>query len=106
PQQQGFDESFGLRHSNDSEEWTDGKAFNQLSDFEPLTLRDGDRLVESPVNQAALTEKYTQRALDFIRRHRDQPFFLYLPHTLPHIPQYASPRFAGKSKGGEYGDCV
>lgn len=106
PQQQGFDEVFGLRHSNDSEEWTTGKAFNQLSDFEPLTLRDGDRVVESPVNQAALTEKYTQRALDFIRRHCTQPFFLYLPHTAPHIPQFASPAFAGKSKGGEYGDCV
>ncbi|MEN3942893.1 sulfatase [Prosthecobacter sp. SYSU 5D2] len=106
PQQQGFDEVFGLRHSNDSEEWTAGKAFFQLSDFEPLTLRDGDRIVEAPVDQALLTEKYTQRALDFIRRQREKPFFLYLPHTMPHIPQYASPVFEGTSKDGVYGDCI
>lgn len=51
-------------------------------------------------------ERYTQRALDFIRRHRDRPFFLYLPHTVPHVPQYASPAFAAKSKDGVYGDCI
>jgi len=106
PQQQGFDEVFGVRHSNDSEEWIPGKAFHQLSDFEPLTLRDGDRVIESPVDQAELTEKYTQRALDFIRRQRDRPFFLYLPHTMPHVPQHASPAFAGKSMDGLYGDCI
>ncbi len=106
PQNQGFDEVFGVRHSNDADEWLPGRPFHQLTDFEPFTLRDGDRIVEAPADQALLTEKYTLRALDFIRRHRDHPFFLYLPHTMPHVPQYASPAFDGKSKDGVYGDCI
>ena len=106
PQQQGFDEYFGLLHTNDTEEWTEGKAFHQLSTFEPMQLRDGDRVVESPVDLAMITQRYTERALDFIRRHREQPFFLYLAHTMPHIAQYASHAFAGKSKDGVFGDCV
>ena len=106
PQQQGFDEYFGLLHTNDVTEWKVGEAFHQLSTFEPLELREGDRVVESPVDLARVTERYTQRALDFIRRQREKPFFLYLAHTMPHIAQHASPPFAGKSKGGVFGDCV
>jgi len=87
PQNQGFDEVFAIRHSNDADEWLPGRPFHQLTDFEPLTLRDGDRIVEAPVDQALLTEKYTQRALDFILRSRSKPFFLFLPHTMPHVPQ-------------------
>ncbi len=106
PNQQGFDEFFGLLHTNDIEEWTVGRPFHQLSAFEPIQLREGDRVVESPVDLALVTERYTERALDFIRRHEQRPFFLYLAHTMPHIPQYASPAFAGKSQDGLFGDCV
>ena len=106
PTQQGFDEYFGLLHTNDIEEWGIGKAFHQLSAFEPLTLREGDKIIEQPVDQAQLTEKYTERAIEFIRTHRGRPFFLYLAHTMPHVPQYAGNAFAGKSKSGLYGDCV
>jgi arylsulfatase A len=106
PQQQGFDEFFGLLHTNDTEEWEVGQAFSQLSMFEPLQLRDGDRVVQSPVDQTMVTQRYTERSIDFIRRNRDRPFFLYLAHTMPHIPQYASPAFVGKSKDGIYGDCI
>jgi arylsulfatase len=74
--------------------------------FEPLSLRDGESVVEAPVDQSLLTEKYTQRASDFIRRHRQQPFFLFLSHTMPHIPQYASPAFQGQSRDGLYGDAI
>ncbi len=106
PQQQGFEEYFGLLHTNDTEEWKAGRPFHQLSMFEPLQLRDGDRVVESPADLAMLTQRYTGRALDYIRRKRERPFFLYLAHTMPHIPQHASPAFAGKSGAGVYGDCV
>lgn len=106
PQQQGFDEYFGLLHTNDTSEWKIGEAFHQLSTFEPMELREGDRVVESPVDLAMVTERYTQRALDFIRRQRERPFFLYLAHTMPHIAQHASPAFAGRSKDGVFGDCV
>lgn len=106
PQQQGFDEFFGMLHTNDIEEWKAGLRFHQLSMFEPTQLRDGDRVVEAPVDQAMVTQRYTERALDFIRRQHQRPFFLYLAHTMPHIPQYASPEFSGKSKDGVYGDCI
>ncbi|MBM3854649.1 MAG: arylsulfatase, partial [Verrucomicrobia bacterium] len=62
PMQQGFDEFFGLLHTNDAREWNVGAPFHQLGMFEPLTLRDGDRVVEAPVEQTLLTQKYTQRA--------------------------------------------
>jgi arylsulfatase A len=106
PTRQGFDEFLGLPYSNDSNEWPVGEPFMQVMGLQPLPLVDGERVVEAPAEQATLTQRYTRRAAEFIRRHRDRPFFLYLPHTMPHIPQYASPDFAGKSRDGLYGDAV
>ena len=106
PMVQGFDRFHGLPHTNDVREWQVGDAFTQLSMFAPLARVEGERIVESPVDQAELTRHYTEEAVAFIRANRDRPFFLYLPHTMPHVPQYASPRFAGKSRGGLYGDTV
>jgi len=106
PRRHGFDEYFGLPHSNDSNQWPVGEPFMQVMGVEPLPLIDGERVVEAPVDQSTLTRRYTERAVAFIRDNRDRPFLLYLPHTMPHIPQYASPEYAGKSKGGLYGDTV
>jgi len=106
PQRRGFDEFFGLPYSNDSTGWAVGEGFTQVMGLQPLPLLDGDKIVEAPVDQSILTKRYTDRAVDFIRRNRDRPFFLYLPHTMPHVPQYASPPFAGRSRGGLYGDTV
>jgi arylsulfatase A-like enzyme len=61
---------------------------------------------EYPVDQKTLTERYTVRALDFIERHREQPFFLYVPHTMPHKPLAVSDAFRGKSGAGLYGDVI
>ncbi len=106
PARQGFDVFFGLPHSNDSNEWPVGAPFMQVMGLTPLPLMDGDNVIEAPVDQARLTTRYTERAVAFIRANRARPFFLYLPHTMPHVPQYASAAFAGKSKGGLYGDTV
>lgn len=106
PQRHGFDVFFGTPYSNDSTEWAAGEPFLQVMGLEPFPLVDGDRIIEAPVDQATLTRRYTERAVAFIREHRDRPFFLYLPHKMPHVPQYASPAFAGKSRGGLYGDTV
>ena len=106
PMTQGFDRFHGLPHTNDVREWKVGDAFTQLSMFAPLARVEGERIVESPVDQAELTRHYTEEAVAFIRANREKPFFLYLPRTMPHVPQYASPRFAGKSRGGLYGDTV
>ena len=106
PLAQGFVRFHGLPHTNDVREWKVGDPFTQLSMFAPLARVEGERIVESPVEQAELTRHYTEEAVAFIRANREKPFFLYLPHTMPHVPQYASPRFAGKSRGGLYGDTV
>ncbi|MDH3710951.1 MAG: sulfatase-like hydrolase/transferase, partial [Cyclobacteriaceae bacterium] len=57
-------------------------------------------------DQDQLTTRYTQRAVDFIRRHQNQPFFLYVPHSMPHIPLGVSDKFRGKSQQGLYGDVM
>jgi arylsulfatase A len=106
PLRQGFDLFFGLPYSNDSTEWGLGERFTQVMGLEPLPLMDGDAVVEAPVDESRLRRRYTERAIEFIRANREQPFLVYLPHTMPHIPQYALPEFAGKSKAGLYGDAV
>ncbi|MEL6649965.1 MAG: sulfatase [Bacteroidota bacterium] len=104
PTDAGFDEYFGIPYSNDmspeQSKWEGGKR------FPALPLLDGDSLLEVEPDQRQLTRRYTERALDFIERHQDQPFFLYFPHTFPHVPLYANPDFEGKSARGLYGDVV
>ncbi|MCZ6784500.1 MAG: sulfatase-like hydrolase/transferase, partial [Proteobacteria bacterium] len=58
------------------------------------------------IDQSRLTERYTEEAIAFLEENRDRPFFLYLAHTFPHVPHYASPEHAGRSEGGLYGDVV
>jgi uncharacterized sulfatase len=65
-----------------------------------------DEVVERPARQASLTRRYTDEAVAFIRRHQTQPFFLYLPYTMPHTPLFPGDGFAGGSRGGRYGDVV
>ncbi len=71
-----------------------------------MRLYRNDDVVESPVKQSTLTERYTAQALQFINEYRDRPFLLYLPYTMPHVPLSASERFRGKSPYGPYGDAV
>jgi len=91
PKQRGFDEYFGIPYSNDmaSVVYMDG---NEVLDFHP--------------DQSLITNTYTNKAVDFIHRHRTEPFFLYLAHNMPHVPIYASEKFLGKSNRGLYGDVV
>ena len=65
-----------------------------------------DEVVERPAVQPTLTRRYTEEAERFIDAHRDEPFFLYLPYTMPHTPLFASGDFAGVSPGGLYGDVI
>ena len=65
-----------------------------------------EQVVEAPVNQENLTQRYTEEALEFMKGHQNQPFFIYLPHTMVHAPLQASGRFRGKSENGRYGDAV
>jgi arylsulfatase A-like enzyme len=102
PTRQGFDEYFGIPYSNDM-----GRVNPLDLDIYPdLPLFDGERVIELEPDQAELTRRYTERAVDFIRRHRDEPFFLYLAHSMPHWPIQASAAFLGRSGRGLYGDVI
>ena len=91
PTRQGFDYYFGLPYSND---------------MSPLPLIEGEETIELKPDQSQLTRRYTEKAVEFIKKNKDRPFFLYLPHTMPHVPLYVSDKFKGKSKGGLYGDVI
>jgi arylsulfatase A-like enzyme len=102
PTRQGFDGFFGIPYSDDMTADKRPGVWPEL----PL-VRDG-RVVEAPVDRDFLVRRCTEEALRFLRSHRDRPFFLYLPHTMPgSTPQpFASPAFRGKSRNGAYGDAV
>ncbi len=98
PTAHGFDSYFGIPYSNDMQNARRGDP--------PLPLVEQKRVIEAPADQASLTQRYTTEAIDFIEANRERPFFLYLPHTFPHLPLFASPDFYGKSANGRYGDSV
>ena len=100
PTDKGFDKYFGLLYSNDMiPPWVNTKR--------PLHLYRNDQpMDEQPVNQTTLTKRYTEEAIRFIQENKASPFFIYLPHSMPHLPIYASEDFTGKSKGGDYGDVI
>ena len=91
PRQRGFDEYFGIPYSND---------------MEAVAYLHNNDVVDQDVDQHQNVQTYTQKALRFIKDHQDGPFFLYLPHNMPHVPIYASDRFEGTSKRGLYGDVI
>ncbi|MEZ5392172.1 MAG: sulfatase-like hydrolase/transferase [Bryobacterales bacterium] len=105
-QRQGFDFFYGLPYSNDMYKVGPGEEFRAQHARWELPLLHDDEILEAPVEQHTLTERYTQRALDFIRTNRDHPFLLYLPHTFPHSPLYAAKDREGRSPHGLYADVV
>ncbi len=111
PRKHGFDYSFGLPHSNDMNPTAAApKGANRLGKQDPqwwdAPLYRNEELIERPVDQTTLTSRYTQEAVQFIKQHKHESFFLYMPHTFPHTPLFASQDSAGKSSRGLYGDVV
>ena len=99
PVNQGFDSWFGLPYSNDMmPPWVKTEV--------PLWLYEGTKRVEHPVNQDTLTTRYTERAVKFLARDHDKPFFLYLAYNMPHMPVRTADRFRGRSRAGLYGDVI
>ena len=86
PTRQGFDEYHGLPYSNDM--WPSHPTAPRNT-YPPLPLIEGERVVEEQPDQSALTRRYTARAVDFIRRNAGRPFFLYVAHSMPHVPIFA-----------------
>ncbi|MGE0759450.1 MAG: sulfatase [Pirellulaceae bacterium] len=101
PVRHGFDEYLGIPYSNDN-----SKYHPVVKDMPPLPLYDGEKVAESDLDQSQFTRRFTERAVKFIERHRNQPFFLYVPHVMPHVPIFASDAFRGRSPSGLYGDVI
>lgn len=106
PTHRGFDEFFGLPYSNDM--WPLHPEAKPGT-YPPLPLIEGDQVIKTGLmhqDQEQLTTQYTERAVKFIERNRDRPFFFYLAHSMPHVPLHVSDKFRGKSKLGLYGDVI
>jgi arylsulfatase A-like enzyme len=106
PLQHGFDEYFGLPYSNDM---TPHRYPGETRKTFKLPLINQNTVINPDVDDAAqdqLTTWYTERAVSFIHRHKDQPFFLYVPHAMVHVPLHVSDKFRGKTKRGLFGDVV
>ncbi len=99
PTNHGFDNFFGIPYSNDMF----GRAYR---DAPQLPLYKDGKVIEKNPDQSLLTKRYTEEAIDFIKKNSNKPFFLYYPNNFPHVPLFASPQFKGKSKRGLYGDTV
>jgi arylsulfatase A-like enzyme len=106
PPKRGFDESCGLMYSNDMWKYHPG---TRHFDKWPLQFWDNGKITiedMTPEQQRNLTTWYAEHAVDFISRHKDEPFFLYVPHSMPHVPIFCSDKFEGKSGAGLYGDVM
>jgi arylsulfatase A-like enzyme len=101
PTRHGFDEYYGLPYSNDM--WPKHPSHKGWPD---LPLIEGEKVIERNPDQSKLTTEYTRRAVDFIERSKDRPFFLYVPHTMPHVPLFVSDKHDGASGLGRYGDVI
>jgi len=103
PTDQGFDTYFGVPYSNDMAQFH--RKPGSKYEFRLPLLRDAE-VIEWEPDQHLLTRRYTEEAVAFIDEHHDRPFFVYLPHSMPHIPIYASEDFDGESPRGLYGDVI
>jgi arylsulfatase A len=114
PTRHGFNSYFGIPYSNDMD-WTGGamppqerrrRTMNPQIEYWNVPLLRNEEVIERPAEQATLTRRYTEEAIGFIKANRRRPFFLYLAHTMPHMPLFRSQEFEGRSLRGVYGDVI
>ncbi len=101
PTRNGFDRWAGLPYSNDN-----GPLHPTVKGIPALPFYENDQIIEHDPDQATFTARLTDYAMKFVTENKDRPFFLFLPHVMPHVPIFASAKFKGKSSRGRYGDVV
>jgi arylsulfatase len=101
PTKRGFDDFAGLPYSNDN-----GPLHPTMPNLPPLPFYRGAKVAERDPDQSRFTRRFTDLAVEFIAKHQHEPFFLYVPHVMPHVPIHASHDFKGKSSAGPYGDVI
>jgi len=109
PRQHGFDYYFGIPYSNDMDKVRNLSVDEQMEPepaFYNVPLIRNEEIIERPTEQHTLTQRYTHEAVEFITENKAHPWFVYLAHTMVHIPLFASATFEGSSRAGRYGDVV
>ena len=119
PLQHGFDYYYGIPYSNDMDKMNGetccpgSKYWQKYENQNPgstkyynVPLIENNDIIERPVDQTTITKRFSDKAVEFIKNNKEDNFFIYLAHNLPHIPLYASDDFLGKSKRGLYGDVI
>ena len=111
PTSNGFDSYFGIPYSNDMDRVNDAPKgresfWNPKVEYWNVPLMRNFEIAERPADQTTITKRYTEEAVSFIEKNKDGKFFLYLPHSLPHVPLFRSKEFEGRSLRGLYGDVV
>ncbi len=104
PTSHGFDYYYGIPYSNDM--LPNPNSSGRAREYPPLPLIRNTEVLETNPDQRLLTRNITEEAMRFMRENRERPFFLYIPHPMPHIPIYASDAFEGTSARGLYGDVI
>ena len=104
PNKQGFDEYFGIPYSSDM--WPYHPQQGTVFHFGPLQLYENEKVIDTLTDQSMLTTQITERSVNFIKKNKKHPFFLYVAHPEPHVPLFVSNKFKGKSKRGLYGDVI
>lgn len=102
PLQHGFDTFFGIPYSNDM--WPNHPTNKNF--YPPLPLIEDNQVIEKNPDQTKFTTEFTERTIDFIKRNKTKPFFVYIAHPMPHVPLFVSKKFEGKSEQGLYGDVM
>lgn len=106
PPNHGFDTYFGIPYSNDMTPDSTKNPNPYARRHPPIPLVENLDVIETEPDQTHLTRRYTEQAVAFVERNKDRPFFLYLPHTFPDMPLFASDAFLGRSERGLYGDVI
>ena len=112
PLNHGFDYYYGIPYSNDMDKinnnnyWSEYERKTLNSNSYNVPLMENYEIIERPVDQTTITSRYVDKAIKLINNYKDDSFFIFLSHNLPHIPLYASKEFLGKSKRGLYGDVI
>lgn len=113
PTDHGFETYFGIPYSNDMDRVAETRGISQITlaeeeNFEAynVPLMRDDQIIERPADQRTITKRYTEEAVERIREFKDEPFFIYLAHSMPHIPLFRSEEFRDVSLAGIYGDVI
>jgi len=111
PTSHGFDSYYGIPYSNDMDRVAERKLGRKIFldpkvNYWNVPLMRDTKVIERPADQTTITKRYTEEALKFIQKNQKQPFYLYLAHSMPHVPLFRSKEFADKSLRGLYGDVI